>query len=231
LPSFLPFEVFDSEHHLLGDGTFLIEHGVGESLLGDGAYFSWDAEAELMDGLEGLFIEDRLFGPSQGHMMSYVLSGLFRAERGHVIADGDSLVERFHDGKVHDSPEVGLAGEDKDEGAVGVHLEVGEQPEFFQGAGLEQMGFIDHKEDGFPCRFFGLQESALDLGVDSAFGKPWSEPEEAIDVIEQICAAEGGKWSVEGSEEILIEAVHEVAEGEGFAAVVRKLEKTTGQST
>jgi hypothetical protein len=79
------------------------------------------------------------------------------------------------------------------------------------------MGLIDHEEDGFACRFFGLQESALDLGVDGAFGQPWSEAEEAIDVVEQIGSAEGGKWSIEGLEEILIEAVYEVSEGEGFA--------------
>ena len=94
LPSFLSFEVFDSEHHLRGDGAFLIEHGVGESLLGDGSYFSWDAEAELVNGLEGLLVEDGFFGPCQGHVMRYVLSGLFRAERGHVVADGDSLVDK-----------------------------------------------------------------------------------------------------------------------------------------
>ena len=164
----------------------MIEHGVGESLLGDGADFSWDAEAELMNGLQGLLIEDRLFGPSHGHVMSNVVPGLFRAERGHVVADGDSLVKRFHDGKLHDSPEIGLTGEDKDEGVVGVHLEVGQKPELFQGTGLEQMGLIDHEEDGFPGSFFGLQESALDLGVDGAFGKPWSQAEKSIDMIEEI---------------------------------------------
>jgi hypothetical protein len=95
-------------------------------LLGDSTYFSRDAEAELMDGLEGLLVEDGFFGPCQGHVMRDVLSCFFRAERGHVIADGDSLVERFHDGELHDSPEVGLTGEDEDEGVIGVHLEVGE---------------------------------------------------------------------------------------------------------
>jgi hypothetical protein len=215
--SFLSFEIFDFEHHLRGDGAFLIEHGVSESLLGDGAYFSWDAEAELMDGLKGLLIEDRLFGSSQVHVMSYVMPGLFRTERGHVVADGDSLVERFHDGKLHDSPEVGLTGEDEDEGVVGVHLEVGQEPEFFQGTALKQVGFIDNEEDGFAGCFFGLQESALDLGVDGAFGKPRRQAEETIDVIEEVSAAEGGKRGIEGLEQIPVEAVHVAAKGEGFA--------------
>ena len=51
--SFLSFEVLYSEHHLHGDGSFLVEHGVRESLFGDGVDFSWNAEAELMNGLKG----------------------------------------------------------------------------------------------------------------------------------------------------------------------------------
>jgi hypothetical protein len=213
----LSFEVFDFEHHLWGDGAFLIEHGISESLLGDSADFSWYAEAELMNGLQGLLIEDRLFGSCQVHVMSHVMPGLFRAERGHVVADGDSLVKRFHDGKLHDSTQIGLTGEDEDEGVIGVHLEVGKKPEFFQGTSLEQMGFIDNEKDGFAGSFFGLQESALDLGVDGAFGKPWSQAEKTIDVIEEICAAEGGKGCIKGFEEILIEAVHVATQSEGFA--------------
>lgn len=186
-------------------------------MLGDGAYFSWYAEAEFMYGLKGLLTQDRLFGSCQVHVMSHVMPGLLRAERGHVVADGDSLVEGFHDGKLHDSAQVGLTGEDKDEGVVGVHLEVGQKPEFFEGTGLKQVRFIDDEEDGFAGSFFGLQESALDLGVDGAFGKPWSQAEKTINVVEQICAAEGGKRGIEGFEEIHVEAVHIATKGDGFA--------------
>ena len=66
-----------------------------------------------------------------------------------MVADGDSLVEGFHDGKLHDSSQIGLTGEDEDEGVVGIHLEVGQQPEFFEGTGLEEMGLIDDQKDGF----------------------------------------------------------------------------------
>jgi hypothetical protein len=43
-----------------------------------------------------------------------------------VITHGDPLVKGFHDSKLHDSLQIGLAGEDQDEGVVGVHLEVGQ---------------------------------------------------------------------------------------------------------
>ena len=52
----LTFEAFDLEDHFGGDGTFLVEHGIGEGGFGDGAYFSWDAEGDLMDGIECVFI-------------------------------------------------------------------------------------------------------------------------------------------------------------------------------
>ena len=43
-----------------------------------------------------------------------------------MVADGDSLVEGFQDGKLQDPSQIGLTGEDQDKGVVGVHLEVGE---------------------------------------------------------------------------------------------------------
>jgi hypothetical protein len=50
----LSFQCFDLEDHLRADGSFLIEHGIGEGGFGDGSYFSGYAERDLMDGLEGL---------------------------------------------------------------------------------------------------------------------------------------------------------------------------------
>jgi hypothetical protein len=134
-----------------------------------------------------------------------------------VVTDGDTLVEGLHDGKFHDSAQVGLSGEDEDEGVVGVHLEVGQQPELFQGAGLKEVGFVDDEEDGFAGSFFGLQEGRLDLIVDGALGEPRGETEEPIDVVEEVGAAEGGKRGVEGLEQIFVEAVHVSPEGDGFA--------------
>jgi len=78
------------------------------------------------------------------------------------------------------------------------------------------VGLVDDEEDGFASSFFGLQESALDLGVDGAFGKPRRQAEETIDVIEEVSAAEGGKRGIEGLEQILIEAVYITPQSEGF---------------
>jgi len=139
LLSLLAFEVFDLEHHLGGHGAFLIEHGVGEGLLDDGADSSGDTERDLMDRLEGMFVEDRLPCAGQFEVMSDIVFGLFGRKAWHVIPHGDSLIKGFHDSKLHDPLQIGLTGEDQDEGVVGVHLEVGEQSEFFEGAGLKEI--------------------------------------------------------------------------------------------
>ena len=73
-----------------------------------------------------------------------------------------------------------LTGEDQDEGVVGVHLEVSEQSEFFQGAGLEKMGLIDDEEDGLSRTLSGFQKGFLDLTIDGALGEPRRETEDAV---------------------------------------------------
>jgi len=73
-----------------------------------------------------------------------------------------------------------LTGEDEDERVVGVHLEVGKQPQFFEGAGLKQMSLVDDDEDGFSRTLFGFQESFLDLAIDGALGESRRKTEETI---------------------------------------------------
>ena len=106
----------------------MIEHSVCEGLLGYGTDFSRDTEADLMDGFKGFFIKDGLFCPCQFEVMCDIELALIGAESGHMVSDGDSLVERFHDGKLHDSSQIGLACEHEDKGVIRVHFEVGEEP-------------------------------------------------------------------------------------------------------
>ena len=69
----------------------------------------------------------------------------------------------------------------------------------------------------FPESFFGLQQGALDLGVDGAFGDPMGQAYQPVQMGEQIGAAQGGQRGIEGLEEVLVEAVHKAPQGEGFA--------------
>ena len=122
----LSFEALYLEDDIGVDGVFLIEHGVCESGFGDGADFSRDAERDLMNAIESLVIEDRLFCAGQLKVMSDIMFALLGAQGGHMVADGDALVEGLHDGEVHDPSEIGLSGEDEDEGVIGIHLKVGQ---------------------------------------------------------------------------------------------------------
>jgi len=134
-----------------------------------------------------------------------------------VVTDGDPLVKGFHHSKLHDPLQIGLAGEDQDEGVVGVHLEVGQESEFFEGTGLEKMGLIDDQEDGLSRTLLGFQKRLLDLTVDGALGESRGQPEETIDVIQEIGATQGGKGGIVGFEKVLIESIDVAPEGEGLS--------------
>ena len=45
-----------------------------------------------MDGIHGLFIEDRFMSPGQFELMADLVAGLLRGETGHVIAESHPLV-------------------------------------------------------------------------------------------------------------------------------------------
>ena len=70
--SFLSFQFFNFDDHLWGDGSLMIEHGVGEGMFGNGPYFSGDAEGEFVDCFDGSLVEERFGGPRQFELMGDV---------------------------------------------------------------------------------------------------------------------------------------------------------------
>ncbi len=65
--------------------------------------------------------------------MEHEVPSFFERKPWHVLTHGHSLVEWFHHGKLHGPPQFRLSREDKDERIIGVHLEVGQQSQFFEG--------------------------------------------------------------------------------------------------
>ena len=51
-----------------------------------------------------------------------------------MVTDVDTLVEGLQDGELHGSSQIGLTRQDEDGRVIGVHLEVGQQPEVLQGS-------------------------------------------------------------------------------------------------
>lgn len=69
----LSFESFDFEDHLWRDGSLLVEHGIGEGGFSKGADFSWDAEGDLVKGLDGRVVEKRFVSACEFEVMGDVL--------------------------------------------------------------------------------------------------------------------------------------------------------------
>jgi hypothetical protein len=112
------FELFDFQDHFGSNGSFLVEHGIGESLFDDGTDFSGDTKRDIMDSLHGTLIQDGLGSACQFHVMIDVSGALFWIQSRHVVSNGDPLIEGFHDGKVHGSSQIALTGKYQDEGVV-----------------------------------------------------------------------------------------------------------------
>src|SRR5579859_8004416 len=79
-------------------------------------------------------------------------------------AGGDALVEGGEDAEAELVIEGGLTDEDASEGALGIHVGVGEQAQLFELVGLEEVGLVDDEDDAAVAfSLFGL-EHLLSLG-------------------------------------------------------------------
>jgi hypothetical protein len=94
---------------------------------------------------------------------------------------------------------------------------------------LEEVGLIDDQEDGLAGLLFGFKERLLDLVVDGTFGKPGGEPQESIDMIEEIGPGEGGKRGIKGLEEVFVEGIDKTSHGQGLtnSGITGKQEDTS----
>lgn len=55
------------------------------------------------------------------------------------------------------------------------------------------MRFVNDEEDCLSQRFLGFKQGLLDLGIDGAFADFLRKSQEPIQVVEQVCAAQGGQ--------------------------------------
>src|SRR5439155_2264814 len=77
-----------------------------------------------------------------------VALGLGGVHPSHGVTQGDALVERG-EGAEFDPPAQGwLPNQQRGERAAGVKVGVGQQPQFFELVGVEQVRLVDHEHDG-----------------------------------------------------------------------------------
>jgi hypothetical protein len=79
------------------------------------------------------------------------------------------------------------------------------------------MSFVDDHEYGLSRTLFGLQKGLLDLTVDGALGDSGRKAEETVQVIQEICATQGGKRGIVGFKKILIKGIDVASQGEGLS--------------
>ena len=84
----------------------------------------------------------------QGEVVAQVAAGFLQGHAGHVVADGDALVEGGELAELEPAPQGGLADEQAGEDGGGVHGVVGEHAHGLKLIGLEEVGFVDDQDGG-----------------------------------------------------------------------------------
>src|SRR5258708_7109398 len=146
---------------LIDDGVAGGERGdeCGDGEVVDGAGV---AAAGLVDQGGGVVGVEGVGPAGEGEVVAQVAGGFLQGHAGHVVADGDALVEGGEDTELDFPPEGGLADEQAGEQGGGVHVVVGEHADAFQLVVFEQVGFVDDQDGGAAA--FGL------LGGEQAGG-------------------------------------------------------------
>ena len=98
-----------------------------------------------MDGLDGVWIKERLVKAGEVEVMLQVGAGFVVRKGWQVEFQGDSLIKGLVNGSEEPFSEMGLSDEDNEGGVGGVHIEVGDNLKFIEVFVFKQMGFI--KED------------------------------------------------------------------------------------
>ena len=82
-------------------------------------------------------------------MVGDVGAGLGSGHGWHREPEGDALFECCELAELDPLSEGGLSDEEAGEQGAGVHVGVGEEPELFELAVLEEVGFVDEQDDLF----------------------------------------------------------------------------------
>src|SRR5919198_98819 len=81
-------------------------------------------------------------------LVAQVVGGLLQGHAGHVVADGDALVERGELAELEPAPQRGLSDQQAGEWGGGVHVVVGEHADAVELVVGEQVAFVDDQDGG-----------------------------------------------------------------------------------
>src|SRR6266702_6337135 len=176
---------------LVGD---VLASGVGRDQRGDGQVVDGAglAAGGLVDLGDGVVAEQVTVAAGELQVVADVGGGLLSGHAGHLVADGDPLVQGCEHAELDHSPEGGLAQQDGGERGLAVHVVVGEHADGFQLVVVEEVGLVDDQHWG-AASFSGFAgEHAVGLGGQrrGAVGGPAAQGGD--DVV--VDAPDAGGW-------------------------------------
>jgi hypothetical protein len=108
----------------------------------------------LVDQRDGVVGEQGVGSSGQGKVVAQVAGGLLGGHGWHGVAQSDSLIQCCEGAKFYALPQGRLPDEQAGEGAVGVHVVVGQHADRLELGVIEQVCFVNDQQGGAAA--FGL---------------------------------------------------------------------------
>src|SRR6185437_6081727 len=193
--------------------------GVGGDEGGDGEVVDAPGlpSGGLVDLGDGVVGEQVAVAAGQGQVVADVAGGLGGGHAGHLVADGDPLVEGGEHAELDHAAQGGLADQDGGERGPAVHVVVGEHPDRLQLGVVQQVGLVDDDDRG-ASSFGGLAgQDVVGLGGEGG-GAVLGPPAEAgDDAVVDAPDADGGVADVDDGVPGVVQACEGGAGRDGLA--------------
>lgn len=121
-----------------------------------------------MQAGDGIVGEERVGPADESQMVAEILDGFAEVHGGELVAHGDPLIECGEDAQAELAIQGWLANQEQGQGALRVHLGIGQEAKLFELFRSEQVGFV-HDED-HPAAAFLLLSSKEALGLSHQLG-------------------------------------------------------------
>ena len=115
---------------------------------------------------DGGGFEQGEFAAGEAQSVGEVVVELRAVEACDVVAHDEALCERFVAGHGESASQLGESDEQQAQAMLGVHGEVGQQPQVFEDVVAQVLGLVDDEHG----ELLGLGDEAGDLGADGAVG-------------------------------------------------------------
>ena len=121
------------------------EGGRDERVMREEIDLARQAGGRLKERFVGRRLKERDLRARQAEPMGEIAGEFVAGERGHVMADDDTLPEGLMDGHGEAAPQFRLPEQHETESVLGIHLVIGQEPEILEDIRAQVVGFVDHE--------------------------------------------------------------------------------------